>query len=147
LEYAPGDPAPHFNLKDTAGRATMLYDFFDQAHVVLAFLPPGDAAAASGLAAALGAALPRFRGAGAELVAILADSAAAVKAFAEARSLPFPLLADDDRSVSREYGAVPEGDASLFVVDRRGDVRLVLKSADPAICADAVLEVLRALPA
>ena len=43
--------------------------------------------------------------------------------------------------------AVPLARVPDATVDRRGDVRLVLKGADPASCADAVLAALRALPA
>lgn len=150
MEYVSGDPAPHFNLRDTAGRPVMLYDYYGKANVVLAFLPDGDPVLASAIAAALKAAAPSWRDAGAEIVCVAPDTADAARAFAVATGVEFPLLADDDRSVSREYGAVRGGAApapSLFVIDRAGDIRLVVKSASASSLGDAIATALRALPA
>lgn len=148
MEYASGDPAPHFNLRDVAGRPVMLYDFYGTAHVVLAFLPAGDAAAAAAIAGSLRDAASRWRGAGAEIIAVYPGTAEAARAFSEAAGVGYPLLVDDDGSVCREYGAVPGGAASppsLYLVDRQGDIRLVVKAAEPATLGGAIDAALRSL--
>jgi peroxiredoxin Q/BCP len=150
MEYAAGDPAPHFNLRDRDGRPLMLYDYFDKAHVVLVFFGACGEGAAGDLATALQAAVPRFLSAGAEVLGVYPETAAAASAFATEFGLSFPVLADDDRSVSREYGALKGGSeepAILFLIDLRGDIQLVLKNVDPAACADQLLAALREPPA
>lgn len=71
---------------------------------------------------------PRLAAQGAEVVAISVDHIWAHRAFAEhLGGLPFPLLADWDKSVTRRYGLLdPERGAArraLFVLDREGIIR------------------------
>ena len=142
MEYLPGDPAPHFNLKDPGGRAVMLYDFFEKAAVVLAFFSAAEPERAGALAAVLQREAEGFRGAGVETLGIVSEPADAARRFVERHGLTFTVLADDDRSVSREFGAEPGSAADpplLFVIDRRGDVRWVARAVDPATLRDSVL--------
>jgi peroxiredoxin len=72
--------------------------------------------------------LQEFRKHDAEVVGISVDSAWCHQAFAEARHLHFPLLADFEPKggVARQYGAYRDGEGvcerALFVVDRDGAV-------------------------
>jgi peroxiredoxin Q/BCP len=71
-----------------------------------------------------------FRDAGAEIVAILCQKRAAVRAWLERNPLPFPLLADEDRSAAKRWGvwvrlnleSVNIARPASFVVDAQGIV-------------------------
>src|SRR5690349_20423330 len=72
--------------------------------------------------------LPEFHEQGAQLLGISVDSAWCHKAFADARKLRFPLLADFEPkgAVSRAYGAYADSGVSqraLFVIDASGVIR------------------------
>jgi peroxiredoxin len=72
--------------------------------------------------------LGEFREQGAELLGISVDGAWCHKAFADARKLRFPLLADFEPkgAVSRAYGAYADSGVSeraLFVIDAAGVIR------------------------
>jgi peroxiredoxin len=68
--------------------------------------------------------LPEFRKIGAELLGVSVDGAWCHDAFAQNRHLYFPLLADFEGAVARQYGAYPTADGfcerALFVVDKTG---------------------------
>ena len=96
--------------------------------------------------------LPEFHRAGAQLVGISVDGVWCHAAFAEARKLHFPLLADFEPKggVARRYGAyrTAEGVAqrALFVLDGGGIIRWSYLSPlglNPG--ADGILDALDAL--
>ena len=74
--------------------------------------------------------------------------------FKEKYELPFTLLADEDHSVSEQYGVWGEKtymgrtymgvDRSTFVIDADGTVKRVLRKVKPDTHADDVLAVLSA---
>ena len=70
----------------------------------------------------------RFTDAGAEVIAVVHDSATNARAFFERHPIPFPCLLDPDRRVYNRYPveskAVSLGQRpALFVIDRDGIVR------------------------
>jgi peroxiredoxin len=73
--------------------------------------------------------LPEFHRAGAQLVGISVDGVWCHAAFAQARKLHFPLLADFEPkgAVARRYGVYREADGiterALFVLDADGVIR------------------------
>ena len=137
-----GDRAPDFTLPDQHGRATDLSTYAGPVLVVFfpaAFTPT----CTSELAALRDAPIP-----GATVLAVSCDSVPALRAFAEAERLTFPVLSDfwPHGEVARAYGAFhPErGIAGRLsaLVDDRGVVRAVWRSApaqarDPAEYARA----------
>ncbi len=48
---------------------------------------------------------PVFRKAGAEIVAVLCQKPSAVAAWLAVHPLPFPVVADEDRSIAKRWGA------------------------------------------
>ena len=137
-----GDRAPDFTLPDQHGRATDLSTYAGPVLVVFfpaAFTPT----CTSELAALRDAPIP-----GVTVLAVSCDSVPALRAFAEAERLTFPVLSDfwPHGEVARAYGAFhPErGIAGRLsaLVDDRGVVRAVWRSApaearDPAEYARA----------
>jgi peroxiredoxin len=122
---APGVTAPDFTLRVTPDQTLSLGDLRGRP-AILAFYPADWSPVCGDQMAVYNQVLPEFRKYDAELIGISVDSAWCHQAFAEARHLHFPLLADFEPkgSVARQYGAYRDGDGvcerALFVVDREG---------------------------
>ena len=125
---SPGDPAPDFELPSTPDQKVMLSEFRGQP-VILAFYPEDWSPVCSDQLGLYQAVLPEFRKFGAELVAISVDSAWSHLAFAKARNLHFPLLADFEPKgdVARAYHVYRDvagtSERALFVIDGDGVIR------------------------
>lgn len=148
----PGTKAPNFSLKATPDQTVSLEDFRGQP-VVLAFYPADWSPVCGDQMALYNEVLPEFHRLGAELLGISVDGVWCHMAFAEARKLRFPLLADfhPKGTVSQRYGAYREKDGyserALFVTDRDLVIRWSYLSpvgVNPG--ADGILQALESLP-
>ena len=124
---AAGTAAPEFTLKAAPDRTVTLSALRGKP-VVLAFYPADWSPVCGDQMALYNEILPDFREQGAELLGISVDGAWCHKAFADARKLRFPLLADFEPkgAVSRAYGAYADSGVSaraLFVIDAGGVIR------------------------
>jgi peroxiredoxin len=146
----PGASAPAFTLETAPGQTVSL-DQFTGRPVVLAFYPGDWTPVCNDQLVELSAHLDDFARRGATLLAISVDSAWSHAAFAEARHLRLPLLADfhPKGDVSRAYGVWSEewgtSQRALFVLDGAGVVRWRL--VVPAWVNPGMEDVLRALAA
>ena len=74
---------------------------------------------------------PEIRAAETDLVLVACQASTAVEAFAEREKLPFPIVADEDRSIARLWGvyvalnyeSIHIARPATFGVDARGVVR------------------------
>jgi len=146
-----GAPAPDFELHSTPDQLVSLSDFRGKT-VILAFYPADWSPVCGDQLALYNEILPEFHKHGAELIGISVDGAWCHAAFASARKLHFPLLADFEPkgAVSRKYGAYrnKEGhsERALFVIDGDGIIRWSYCSpvgVNPG--ADGILEALEAM--
>jgi len=142
---APGTPAPDFALESAPGTTLRLSELRGRP-VILAFYPADWSPVCSDQMALYNEILPEFREYGAELLGISVDGVWCHKAFAEARKLRFPLLADFEPkgAVSRAYGAYSAdygtSERALFVIDAEGVIRWsYLSPADVNPGADGIL--------
>jgi peroxiredoxin len=123
-----GTPAPDFALHSTPDQTVSLRDFRGKP-VVLAFYPADWSPVCGDQLALYNEILPEFQRRGAELIGISVDGVWCHCAFAEARHLHFPLLADFEPkgAVARAYGAYRQQDGfaerALFVIDGAGVIR------------------------
>jgi peroxiredoxin len=149
----PGTPAPDFTLASGPSSRLRLSELRGRP-VVLVFYPADWSPVCGDELALFNEILPEFRRLEAEVVGISVDGVWCHQAYAQARHLGFPLLADFEPkgAVSRLYHAYREGDGfserALFVIDREGIIRWSYLSpvgVNPG--ADGVLEALEALPA
>ena len=77
------------------------------------------------------------------------DSAQSHHEFRERQALPFPLVPDEDGSVTRAYGVPSHIGLSArvtFLVDRSGHVARVWPDVDPGVHASEVLRAVAELP-
>lgn len=137
-----GDRAPQFSLVDKDRRPVGLSDFGGK-KVVLAFFPGAFTTVCQKELCQLRDMLGNLEQLGAQVVGISVDSPWANGAFAAANRLPFPILSDHTREVSRAWGGVHEDFAGLrgytvakravFVVDPHGIVRYRWVTDDPGV--------------
>jgi peroxiredoxin len=125
---APGARAPEFSLPSTPDQRVALSDLRGR-RVVLAFYPADWSPVCGDQLAVYNRVLPMFEERNAALVAASVDGVWCHQAFADARSLRFPLLADFEPkgAVARQYGAYRDADGiserALFVIDEDGVIR------------------------
>jgi peroxiredoxin len=148
-----GSPAPDFTLHSTPDQTVGLSDFRGRP-VVLVFYPADWSPVCGDQVALYNEMHGVFEEHHAQLLGISVDGAWCHRAFAEARKLRFPLLADFEPKgdVSRRYGAYRATDGfserALFVIDADGIVRwnyLSPVGVNPG--ADGILEALDTLTA
>jgi peroxiredoxin len=146
-----GTLAPAFTLPATMGERASLDDFRGQP-VVLVFYPADWSPVCGDQLALYNEVYPLFEEYGAQVLGISIDGTWCHKAFAESRSLRFPLLADfhPKGAVAEAYGVYDgeEGVAqrALFVLDSGGVIRWnYLSPAGVNPGADGILKALESL--
>jgi len=146
-----GSAAPDFTLASAPDRKLALSEL-RATSVILAFYPADFSPVCGDQMALYNETLDEFRKLDAQLLGISVDSVWCHAAFAAARHLKFPLLADFEPkgAVARQYG-VYDAEAgtsgrALFVIDKQGIVRwsyLSPMGVNPG--ADGILDALEAL--
>jgi peroxiredoxin len=146
-----GTQAPDFTLNSAPNETLSLSNFRGQP-VILTFYPADWSPVCGDQMALYNEVLPEFRRYGAQLLGISVDGKWCHKAFAEARNLRFPLLADFEPKgdVSMAYGVYnTEGGTSqraLFVLDDAGVIKWSYVSPDSVNPgADGILRALELL--
>src|SRR4051812_23709108 len=145
---APGTAAPDFTLPSAPDRKLTLSELRGRP-VILAFYPADFSPVCGDQMALYNETLDEFAKLNAQLLGISVDSVWCHAAFAAARHLKFPLLADFEPKgdVAKRYGAYDEGmgtsGRALFVLDSAGVVRWSYLSP-PAVNpgADGILDAL-----
>ena len=99
-----GTPAPGFTLSDAAGRRISLADFRGKS-VIVYFYPRASTPGCTTEACDFRDSLTALQGTGFEVLGISPDAREALSAFAAEHALTFPLLADEDHTTARAYGA------------------------------------------
>ena len=99
-----GDLAPDFTLPATGGTVT-LSERLKQRAALLVFYPGDDTPVCTRQLCDYRDNLAVFADLGVDVLALNTQSVASHEKFAKKHALPFPLLADEDGSVCRDYGA------------------------------------------
>ncbi len=132
----PGDKAPDFQGRDQQGNTISLDDFKGK-KLVLYFYPkdstPGCTAQACDLRDNYDAMLSK----GYQVVGVSADSEKSHQKFAEKHNLPFPLIADTDKQILKDYqvwgpkkfmGKEFDGiHRTTFIIDEQGTIGEVIQ--------------------
>lgn len=104
-----GDPAPLATAPDQDGNSVNLADLYARGPVLVYFYPRADTPGCTAQACNLRDNFADLQAAGITVVGVSLDSVAAQKAFAEKYELPFTLLADTGRDVTRAFGVPVNG--------------------------------------
>jgi thioredoxin-dependent peroxiredoxin len=127
-----GSKAPNFTLPSQAGVMVNLKDFIGKKPVVLFFYPKDDTPGCTKEACAFRDDYEEFDKLDAKVIGISSDSVESHRRFAKKHDLPFTLLSDEGRKVSRLYGV--SNAFGLFpgrvtyVIDEEGVVRHIFSS-------------------
>lgn len=127
MAHAPdvGERAPDFELPSTQG-PVRLSDRLAKSAVLLVFYPGDDTPVCTRQLCDYRDNLSAFRDLGVDVIAVNPQPLASHASFAEKHDLPFPLCADEDKSVCKAYGAsglLGMTKRALFLVGRDGTVR------------------------
>ncbi len=143
-----GDKAPVFQGKDQDGNDINLESFLGK-KVVLYFYPKDDTPGCTAQACNLRDNYDRFLAQGYEVLGLSGDDEASHKKFREKYNLPFPLVADPDKSINELYGVWVEknmygnvymGTArTTFIIDENGIITDIISKVDTAGHTDQIL--------
>lgn len=149
---SPKTAAPNFTLAASPDKKLTLSELRGQP-VVLAFYPADWSPVCGDQMALYNEILPEFKNHNAALLGISVDGVWCHQAFAQARNLHFPLLADFEPKgeVSKKFGVYFEAagisERALFVIDKQGVIAWSYLSpigVNPG--ADGILQALEDLP-
>jgi peroxiredoxin Q/BCP len=148
-----GKPAPAFKLQDQAGKWHTLADYKGK-WVALYFYPKDDTPGCTTQACGFRDNIFAFNKEGAVIVGISVDDMASHKEFAEKHSLPFTILADSDKAVTKSYGVLKTymgvmemARRDTFIIDPQGRVAKHYESVNPEGHSQIVLADIKALKA
>ena len=123
-----GDRAPEVLGKDEQGRDIRLSDYKGR-KLVLYFYPKDNTSGCTAEACSLRDRYSELQGAGYEVVGVSKDSAASHQKFKEMHALPFPLIADVDKTLLEAMGAWGEKTMgtirTTFVIDENGIIEQI----------------------
>jgi peroxiredoxin Q/BCP len=144
-----GDQAPSFSSLDQAGKSHQLADYAGKKLVVF-FYPKASTPGCTAEACDLRDNFERFQANNYALLGVSADSAKAQAKFKDKYELPFPLLADEDKSVINAFGVWgpkkfmgKEYDGihrTTFVIDENGIIDEVISEVKTKAHADQILK-------
>ncbi len=102
---AVGEEAPNFT-GTTADGSTLTLSSFRGRPVVLYFYPKANTSGCTLEARGFTEHYAEFQRAGVAVVGVSVDSVDSQKSFVDKCSIPFPLVADRDKSIARQYGVL-----------------------------------------
>jgi thioredoxin-dependent peroxiredoxin len=126
MPLSVGDTAPNFTVKDTNGNTVSLSDYAGKT-VVLYFYPKDDTPGCTKEACGFRDNYTQYQGKDVVLFGVSTDDEASHKAFTDKYSLPFPLLADTDKTIVKAYDVDGGGYAKrvTYVIDPDGTIAKV----------------------
>jgi len=150
---AVGAAAPAFSLQDQTGKWHSLKDYRGQ-WVVLYFYPKDGTPGCTTQACEFRDNIFAYRKLNAVILGVSVDDVESHKTFSEEQNLPFPILADSDKKVTKEYGTLKLYMGTLemarrdtFIIDPEGRVAKHYVSVDPKGHSELVLTDLKQLAA
>ena len=149
IALAEGGKAPDFKLQDQAGKPHTLSQYKGK-WVVLYFYPKDFTGGCTTQACELRDNIFAFKKADAVILGVSVDDVASHEKFAKEHSLPFDILADPTKTVSKQYGVLTTyGTAEVasrqtFLIGPDGKIVKHWAKVDPKGHADMVLAEIKA---
>jgi len=146
-----GDKAPGFTAKDQNGKTVSLSDFSGK-KVILYFYPKDDTPGCTAEACDFRDNYQSMLSKGFEVIGVSTDDEKSHKKFETKYSLPFPLIADSDKSIVEAYGVWVEknmygkkymGTArTTFIIDGDGTISHIIEKVDTKNSSQQVIDLL-----
>ena len=144
-----GDKAPNFTSKDQNGEEVSLANFKGKI-VILYFYPKDDTPGCTAEACDFRDNYQSLIGKGYEVIGVSTDNSKSHKKFETKYSLPFPLIADEDKSINEAYGVWAEKNnygkkymgtvRTTFIIDADGIIKQVIEKVDTKNASQQVLD-------
>ena len=151
LKLKEGDRAPDFRAATSGGGIVSLKDFNGK-YLVLYFYPKDDTPGCTKEACGFRDAFKDFTKAGAVVLGVSIDAVKKHDKFVEKFALPFPLLADEDKSIVQAYGVWGKKkfmgreymgtNRVTFLIDPKGRIKKIWTAVKPEEHAAEVLSAL-----
>ena len=135
-----GNKAPDFELNDSEGKKLKLYNFKGK-KIVLYFYPRDDTPGCTKEACNFRDNIEGLKKLNVEVLGISNDDKTSHKKFSEKYNLPFRLLCDIDKKVSKDYGVYELKNfmgksyygitRSTFIIDERGKIEKIFYKVNP----------------
>ncbi len=140
MALSVGTSAPAFTAKDASGNSISLADYAGKT-VVLYFYPKDDTPGCTKEACNFRDHYPAYEDKDAIVLGVSADDEVSHKQFTEKFNLPFPLLADVDRSIIKAYDVDSGSYAKrvTYVIDETGKIAHVYDSVKTDTHASDIL--------
>jgi peroxiredoxin len=144
---------PDFRLPAAEGRSIRTSDYHNSLSLVLVFVGEYNPTTSFGLLSDLAGHYTEIKAGSAEVLAVLRGTPAQAASLKQHDNLPFPVLADEDGQVHRDYGAMSQDGRStsrgVYVAGRFGKVYLSSRASDgpPLPTVDGLLGSLRFIEA
>ena len=151
-ESMQGQPAPPFNLEDQSGKIHQLADYHGH-YLVVYFYPKNDTSGCTIEAKAFRDNYNTIKGMNTDVLGVSLDDAESHQAFIKKYDLPFNLLVDANKQMSRDYGV--DGGMAIFsyakrqtfIIDPQGQIAVHFEKVNPSTHADQVIAALNELQA
>ena len=130
-----GDKAPDFSLKDAYGNSYTLSDYQGKSPVVVYFYPKAGTAGCTKEACGIRDDKNKFKENNIEVFGVSVDSPSEIKKFIADYHLNFPLLSDNGKKVSKEYGVLMDSGVDkrvTFIIDKKGNIAKIINVTDIA---------------
>lgn len=148
-----GRKAPTFALMGTGGREVTLEEFRGRKNLVLYFYPKDGTPGCTTEACAFRDVHERLAAIDTVVLGVSPDALDAHERFSAKNSLPFDLLSDDAREVSKTYGVYGKKsfmgrefmgiNRTTFVIDKKGTIRRIDRKMDVKSHPTEILEYVR----
>ena len=147
-----GDKAPDFTAKDQNGKTISLSDFKGK-NVILYFYPKDDTPGCTAEACSFRDNYQSMLSKGFEVIGVSTDDEKSHKKFEQKFNLPFPLIADTDKSIVEAYGVWVEknmygkkymGTArTTFIINSSGVIDKIISKVDTKNASQQVSDLLQ----
>ena len=147
-----GDKAPNFTANDQNGKTVSLSDFAGK-NVILYFYPKDDTPGCTAEACDFRDNYQSMLSKGFEVIGVSTDDEKSHKKFETKYSLPFPLIADTDKSINEAYGVWVEknmygkkymGTArKTFIISLDGVISKIIDKVDTKNASQQVVDLLK----
>ena len=147
-----GDKAPDFNVPASNGKQISLKDFKGKKRVILYFYPKDDTPGCTVEACGFRDKLKPIESKGAVVLGVSPDDNESHTKFIEKFKLPFLLLSDEDKTVSKAYGVWVKKSMygkeymgvarSTFMIGKDGKIEKIFEKVKPEGHNDEIIEFL-----
>ncbi len=140
-----GMKAPDFTLEDAYGKSYTLSSYENKSPVVVYFYPKANTPGCTKQACGIRDDWSKFEKNNIPVFGVSVDSKEAIKKFIDKYDLNFPLLSDESKEVSKEYGVYSKlgrfDHRITFVIDKKGNIAKIIKVTDIPAHAEQVFDI------